>query len=1582
MSIFTFKRCQLALIVLLTAWQAKAQTPAFPGAMGFGRYAPGARGATSREVYIVKNLNDSGSGSFRDAVSKPGRIVVFAVGGIIRLSTDVVVAANTTIAGQTAPGDGIVLFNKGISFSGANNAICRFLRVRLGATGNSGNDAAGLSNGTNMIFDHLSITWGMDENFSINWDNKGNSPDNITVQNSIIGQGLFRENHSAGGLIQTPDGGRVSLLQNLYISNKTRNPKVKGVNEFVNNVVYDWGNGNRLDQNFNYGWAADAYIMGGSSGVSEVNVINNYFCGGPLTPPTKTTPFSRGTGTFNIHGSGNYFDNNRNGILDGTVVPFDSVGYPGITGNAFKLQPYPYPAAYPAMTAEQAYQHVIDSVGAWYPHRDQVDGLMIDEVASKGTKGLYVYRETDLPLVNGGVGNVFGAPAALDTDGDGMPDAWEEANQLNKNDKTDAVAFSVADPRYLNIEIYINALVYTPPPAFIKPPTNLILVATSQEVPPGSTVKLTWVDNADNETGFVLERSSNGVNFNEVGRVDTNVVTFTDNAGLSPNTVYYYRLKAVNETEISAYSATVTVTTPPIPTAPAVTANPSPVNGSQYVALTSGKVSLKWTGSSSTQTYAVYLGTDTGSLAKQTDVAYSVSPTFTTTVLNDNTVYYWRIDAVNAKGLAKGQVWSFRTSPIIPQGLVGNWAFDEPLDAVSTQIVDSTSYANTGVLGLDADNRDVRVKGKIKNALDFASADPSIYVVRLPNQDQLHLDKSPFSISFWMKAPASMLPQDNNTSAYLLCKGSITRNSTTGASGKRFDIEFKNKQIRFAIDDDNDAAGGGKDELQVNGVPFFTNNWVHVVVIRDVTNKKLLMYMNGAQVGSIAISKANSGIGEASALVLGNIGELEFLAPTNKPAPYKGMLDEVRVYNYVLSQTEITALAAVKNTQTIAFEPIPEQRVDAADFIPVALASSGLMVSLSSADSTVAIIQNGKIHLVGAGTTSIIATQEGDNNYYAAAAVSQSLVVVKNDQLITFNPLPVKTYGADNFKAGATSSSGLTVTYKSTDTSIVVIDSLSGDMTIRKAGTATIIAAQSGNNKFNAAVSISQVLKVLGKPQTIIFNPLPLKTLGDDDFIISATASSGLPVVFESSNTSVATIMGNTISIIGAGTAFIKAVQTGNEQYRDTAVTQNLIIRNFNLSIQTRDGDNGQGSNNTIRPFLQLVNNDSAAVSYNQLSVRYWFTAENLAGINTWIDYAQMGGNNINMKYVSLNLPRNGALGYMEYAFTGNALLAAHSSSGPIQSRFANKDWANLQESDDYSYQGNPGIYTQNPHITLYRNGKLIYGQEPEIIPVITKVNVVSQHQNSANSSIGTYLAINNLGNTPLNYSELKVRYWFTKEGTAGLNHYIDYARMGANLINGKFTTIPQALENADTYFELWFGTAAGILNPLSNSGNIQYRMAKADWSAFIATNDHSYLPRISSLQENNHITVYYQNQLIYGIEPAEKTLSNFTANKTSNTGINNQLKNDDTLSGETPEKITLYPNPLTNSGQFSVALTSDLLNKEINLKILNAFGVVIQRQLFKHHSGSVNISLNGNYLPGVYFVKVNEKPMVRLMVN
>lgn len=412
---------------------------AFPEAEGFGRYTLGVRATSSPTIYHVTNLNDSGTGSLRDAVSQPNRIVVFDVGGIINLQSTLIFSGNSIIAGQTAPGDGIMLYGDRVSFSGANHLIVRYLRIHMGVGGTSGKDAAGVANGQNMIFDHVSVTWGRDETFSINWDSKGTVPTNITIQNSIIGQGL--QTHSCGGLMQT-DGG-VTLFRNLYIDNKTRNPKVKGLNQFVNNVVYNWGGGG-------------GYIMGGSSGDSWATIEDNYFIKGPSTGGTSA--FVRATETFQVYQKNNMLDYDVDGNLDGVAA--DASVFSGaqavssVTG--FSGAPQVHPEIRGRTSAEEAYQLIVNGVGASYPARSEVDKYIVSELTSLGKKGALISNESALGL-SGGVGKIASGTKPTDSDNDGIPDAWETANGLNKNDASDALKASVSG--YLNIELYINSLV-------------------------------------------------------------------------------------------------------------------------------------------------------------------------------------------------------------------------------------------------------------------------------------------------------------------------------------------------------------------------------------------------------------------------------------------------------------------------------------------------------------------------------------------------------------------------------------------------------------------------------------------------------------------------------------------------------------------------------------------------------------------------------------------------------------------------------------------------------------------------------------------------------------------------------------------------------------------------------------------------------------------------------------------------------------------------------------------------------------------------------------------------------------------
>lgn len=404
-------------VLIFSCANANAQLLAFPEAEGFGAYATGGRGG---EVYHVTTLNDSGPGSFRDAVSAGNRIVVFDVGGWIELASPVSVADNLTIAGQTAPGDGIGLKNYGISFSNAENVIARHLRVRQGPYVDSvGRDAVGATGANNIIFDHMSVSWGRDENFSIT------NSSNITIQNSMIAEGLL--NHSMGGLIEWNDG--ISIHHSLYISNNDRNPKTKGILDFTNNVVFNWG--------------SFAYVAGDSAGLSYGNVVNNYFIAGPSSSELHD-PISRGNRNYSIFLDGNYYDGNQNGVLDGTLLTPADVD----DDVTYVPERFDYPQV-TADTAQRAYEKVLDKVGASLS-RDAVDTRLINGVVTQS--GMLISD----PASVGGWGLLAGGTAPLDADQDGMPDTWELDRGLNPNKAADRNNVNLFG--YTRIEEYINEL--------------------------------------------------------------------------------------------------------------------------------------------------------------------------------------------------------------------------------------------------------------------------------------------------------------------------------------------------------------------------------------------------------------------------------------------------------------------------------------------------------------------------------------------------------------------------------------------------------------------------------------------------------------------------------------------------------------------------------------------------------------------------------------------------------------------------------------------------------------------------------------------------------------------------------------------------------------------------------------------------------------------------------------------------------------------------------------------------------------------------------------------------------------------
>lgn len=667
---------------------------AFPGAEGFGRFAAGGRGGS---IYHVTNLNDSGTGSFRDAISAPNRIIVFDVSGIIKVTVGnpLIFQNNLTILGQTAPGMGVQIYGERVSFSGADNIIVRYLRIRMGIGGTSAKDAAGVANGSNMMFDHMSVLWGRDECFSVNWDGKGTEPANITIQNSIIGQGL--QTHSCGGLIQT-DGG-VTLFRNLYIENKTRNPKVKGLNQYINNVVYNWGNGG-------------CYIMGDTEANSWADIQNNYFINGPWAGATSA--FSRGTPTFTVYGKGNYLDANINGVLDGTLMTADQ--YSGSTPvNDFNswdnstTRPQAHPVILGMKSAKDALAWIIDSVGPSLPVRDDVDKYIIDEVKTYGggtTGGI----TTEKTLPHGGTGILYGGYKPIDTDGDAIPDAWETANGLNPNDASDAS--KIAANGYANIENYSFTIGSAYP--FIKSPSGL--TSTTQTT---SSIQLKWTDNSSDETGFSIERSTDGTTYSVLATVGSNVTTY-ENTGLPQVTKYYYRVRAYNASLNSPYSAAYSTSTWGDPTIPLACSNPSPADAGSFGV--ANPLKLTWSNATTpyggTLYYFVYLGPTADSLRLVADSI--TATTFTYSILPAGKNFVWRVDARNTMGRTTGTLWSFET-------INGGQLFSTDFRTNPTAFY--TSYGSTGATTniINAANATKTVGG-----MTFGSGANSIRIVYIP----------------------------------------------------------------------------------------------------------------------------------------------------------------------------------------------------------------------------------------------------------------------------------------------------------------------------------------------------------------------------------------------------------------------------------------------------------------------------------------------------------------------------------------------------------------------------------------------------------------------------------------------------------------------------------------------------------------------------------------------------------------------------------------------------------------------------------------------------------------------------------
>lgn len=490
--------------------QANSQQLAFPGAEGFGAYATGGRGGT---VVHVTNLNASGPGSLADAVSQPNRTVVFDVGGVIDITgQNLTIASNLTIAGQTAPGEGITIYGGRVIMSNSSNVIMRYIRMRGSISMPEDKCTLTMDYCDNVILDHCSISWGR-------WDNVHiKDANNITYQNCIISEGIEPQRFGA-----ITDGTRNWTISHcLWTNNKSRNPKMKCYLQYYNNVVYNYGIG----------------IVGGHSAADNYqDVMNNYFITGPSSGSSNKY-FDQWTETDHLYSTGNYTDDNRDGKLNGRLIT-DYNGATPMQQPNLKCQ-----APMNLEPAEDAFYAVMEHAGASRV-RDSHDLRIIEQLASLGTKGAFIANEQDV----GGIGTLAGADAPADSDGDGMPDEWEKANGTDP-DKADANGDADGNG-YTNIEDYVNSLAH-------KSDYIMYPQAVTATLKDPTTVVLTWKNAEEGADKIVVEMSENGVDYTTAAEVEGNATTATIQ-GLKEGQVYYFRLKAIKGDEQSLYTAAVSV---------------------------------------------------------------------------------------------------------------------------------------------------------------------------------------------------------------------------------------------------------------------------------------------------------------------------------------------------------------------------------------------------------------------------------------------------------------------------------------------------------------------------------------------------------------------------------------------------------------------------------------------------------------------------------------------------------------------------------------------------------------------------------------------------------------------------------------------------------------------------------------------------------------------------------------------------------------------------------------------------------------------------------------------------------------
>jgi hypothetical protein len=463
--------------------------------------------------------------------------VIFKVSGTIELNSKLSIQNDDiTIAGQTAPGDGICIRNYPLTIS-ANNVIVRFLRSRLGDVKAVEDDAMNGRNRDAIILDHCSMSWSVDECGSF-YDNT-----NFTMQYCLLSESLYESVHDKGrhGYGGIWGGKGATFHHNLLAHHTSRNPRFCGsrysnqpdleIIDHRNNVIYNWG-GNSC-----YGAEGGSY-----------NLVGNYYKNGPATSGSVNDriikPDADNGGNAQPAGVRGEFYITGNHTTASALTTADNWRGVDVSAGIKEEIKLSDPVDAPAITghtALEAFEHVLARVGAVLPKRDALDARIIHEALTGTATYGGAFGDArgiiDTQTTVGGWPSLSSTTAPTDTDSDGMPDDWEDANALNKNDPADRND-DMKGEGYTNLEYYLNGLVeefkYILRPVDLRVDTIL-----------GKEVTLSWQDISDNETGFRIERKE-GDTWTEIHTAEAEQTEYTDD-GITAFGDYYYRIRSFND---------------------------------------------------------------------------------------------------------------------------------------------------------------------------------------------------------------------------------------------------------------------------------------------------------------------------------------------------------------------------------------------------------------------------------------------------------------------------------------------------------------------------------------------------------------------------------------------------------------------------------------------------------------------------------------------------------------------------------------------------------------------------------------------------------------------------------------------------------------------------------------------------------------------------------------------------------------------------------------------------------------------------------------------------------------------------